>query len=136
VTYVRDPDSRADYYICYQGGSVPVTKRMTDFPDFLARLKTLNPAVDLSSFPPDAWPGFGRPEGEERRTSISRRIRGALFPVSVVAALVWLAIQTLGPLRFPSADFVVSLLPFVVLVILWVLLMGYLQRRRVNDLRR
>ena len=30
-------------------------------------------------------------------------------------------------------DFLVSLLPFAVLFILWVLLMGYLQRRRAND---
>jgi hypothetical protein len=53
VEYVRDSDSRADYVISYQGGSVPVTKGMTDFADFLNRLGALNPAVDLNSFPPD-----------------------------------------------------------------------------------
>jgi len=53
VEYVRDSDSRADYVISYQGGSVPVTKGMTDFADFLNRLGALTPAVDLNSFPPD-----------------------------------------------------------------------------------
>jgi hypothetical protein len=88
-------DEGESYKIHYQGGYLPVTTAMTGFPDFLARLKTLNPAVDLTSFPPDAWPGLGAPATDERGTSVSRRIRGVLFPVGVVAALVWLAIETL-----------------------------------------
>lgn len=32
--------------------------RMGDFPDFLTRLRGLNPAVDLTSFPA-AWPDLG-----------------------------------------------------------------------------
>jgi hypothetical protein len=88
-------DAGESYKIHYHGGYLPVTKEMTGFPDFLARLKTLNHAVDLTSFPPDAWPGLGAPATDERGTSVSRRIRRALFPVGVVAALVWLAIETL-----------------------------------------
>jgi hypothetical protein len=52
---------------------------MGGFHDFLARLKTLNPAVDLSGFPTDAWPGLGRPEGEGGIT-VSRLIRRGLSP--------------------------------------------------------
>lgn len=83
------------YKIHYDGGYLPVTAGMAGFADFLARLKTLNPAVDLSSFPPDAWPGLRAPASDERGTSMGRRIRGALFPVGCVAGLVWLAIETL-----------------------------------------
>jgi hypothetical protein len=83
------------YKIHYDGGYLPVTTGMTGFADFLARLKTLNPAVDLSSFPPDTWPGLGARASDERGTSVSRRIRGALFTVGCVAGLVWLTIETL-----------------------------------------
>ena len=88
-------DAGESYKIHYQGGYLPVTTAMTGFPDFLARLKTLNPAVDLTSFPPDAWPGLGAPATDQRGTSVSRRIGGALFSVGAVVALVWLAIETL-----------------------------------------
>jgi hypothetical protein len=88
-------DEGESYKIHYHDGYLPVTTEMTGFPDFLVCLKTLNPAVDLTSFPPDAWPGLGAPATGERGTSVSRRIRGALFPVGVVAALVWLTIETL-----------------------------------------
>jgi len=94
VAYSRS-DEGASYTIHYHGGHLPVTNGMTGFPDFLARLKTLNPAVDLTSFPPDRWPGLGTPATQERGTSVGRSIRGALFPVGVVAALIWLAIETL-----------------------------------------
>ena len=94
VAYSRSDDG-ASYTIHYHGGHLPVTSGMTGFPDFLARLKALNPSVDLTSFPPDRWPGLGTAATEERGTSVSRRIRGALFPVGVVAALIWLAIETL-----------------------------------------
>ena len=83
------------YKIHYDGGYLPVTTGMTGFADFLARLKALNPAVDLSSFPPNAWPGLGAPASDERGTSMGRRIRGALFSVGCVAGLVWLTIETL-----------------------------------------
>src|SRR6266498_2532198 len=40
-----------------QGGKLAVNEEMTAFADFLSRLKALNPAVDLTSFPADTWPG-------------------------------------------------------------------------------
>jgi hypothetical protein len=92
-------DEGASYTIHYHGGHLPVTNGMTGFPDFLARLKTLNPSVDLTSFPADRWPGLGTPATGERGTSVSRRIRGALFPVGAVAVLIWLAIETLTPAK-------------------------------------
>jgi hypothetical protein len=94
VAYSRS-DEGASYTIHYHGGHLPVTNGMTGFPDFLARLKTLNPAVDLTSFPPDRWPGLGTPAAQERGTAVGRRIRRALFPV-VVAAVIGLAIETLA----------------------------------------
>jgi hypothetical protein len=63
--------------------------------DFLARLKTLNPGVDLTSFPADRWPGLGAPATQEQATTVGRGIRRALFPVGVVVTLIWLAIETL-----------------------------------------
>jgi hypothetical protein len=91
VKYENDSDRRAAYYIVYHGGSVPLDSTMTGLADFLSRLKTLNPAVDLSSFPGD-WPGLGRPKGE---TGITTFVRRALFPLIVIALLVYLASQTL-----------------------------------------
>jgi hypothetical protein len=135
VKYVRDPDSRADYDIYYQGGSVPVERGMTDFPDFLSRLKALNPTVDLTSFPSYAWPGLRTPMSQEREANLSRRIRVALFPVGVVVVLAWMAVETVGGPRLPSADLLVSLLPFVVLCGVWVLIIGFMQKRRRNDSR-
>jgi hypothetical protein len=32
---------------------------MSDLADFLTRLKALNPAVDLTTFPAEAWPDLG-----------------------------------------------------------------------------
>ncbi len=93
VKYVRDPDSQADYYIRYRGGSVPVTKGMTSFADFLTRLKTLNPSVKLIGFPADAWPGLGDAATKERGDRV-RVFRNALFPLIVISLLVYLASQT------------------------------------------
>jgi hypothetical protein len=93
VKSISDPDSRADYSLRYQGGSVPVTNGMTGFGDFLARLKTLNPAVDLTGFPADALPA-GVPKTKEG-WSVTRLFRIVLFPLIVIAMLVYLASQTL-----------------------------------------
>jgi hypothetical protein len=45
--------------IRYEGGKLHVDKRMSDLADFLTRLKALNPAVDLTTFPAEAWPDLG-----------------------------------------------------------------------------
>jgi hypothetical protein len=100
VTFSGETDERSESYtIHYQGGRLAVTERMTGFADFLARLKTLNPAVDVSSFPANAWPDLGTSGTEERGTSVSRRILGALFPLAIIVALIWLALVTLTGLR-------------------------------------
>jgi len=57
---------------------------MTGFLDFLTRLATLNPAVDLSSFPAflaDAWSGLGTPATAVSGTDVSRLVRSAVFPL-------------------------------------------------------
>ena len=72
---------------------------MNGFLDFLTRLKTLNPAADLRSFPAflaDTLPGgLGDCATGEHANPANRFFRSALFPLLVVAALVWLALQTL-----------------------------------------
>ena len=81
--------------IHYRSGKLRVGPRMTGFADFLTRLKTLNPAVDLTSFPAGAWPGLGQPATEKRDTLVRRFIRSALFPLIVISLLVYVASQTL-----------------------------------------
>jgi hypothetical protein len=97
VEYDRESDSPTEYCICYHpGGTVPVTTGMTDFDDFLIRLKSLNPAVDLTSFPAKDWPDLHTPATAGGETDIGRLIRTALLPTGVIALIIWLAIQTLG----------------------------------------
>ena len=95
VRYRRDSESRRESYtIKYRGGSLQVDREMTDFADFLTRLKALNPALDLSSFPP-SWPTPEERLPVEKLASMNRLFRSALFPLLVVAAFVWPAMQTL-----------------------------------------
>jgi len=54
----------------------------------------LNPALDLSSFPP-SWPTPEERLPVEKLASMNRLFRSALFPLLVVAAFVWPAMQTL-----------------------------------------
>ena len=101
VRYWRDSESEHEHYtIYYRDGKVDVTRRMNGFLDFLTRLKTLNPAVDLSSFPSflvETFPGgIGDARSGESATPMNRFFHSALFPLLVVAALVWLAMQTLA----------------------------------------
>jgi hypothetical protein len=97
VRYRRETDEQNESYtIHYRSGKLGVSKQMTSFADFLTRLKTLNPAVDLSSFPAGAWPGLGQPATEKRGTLVRRYTGGALFPLIVISLLVYLASQTLG----------------------------------------
>lgn len=85
VKYVSDEGE--EYTIRYRGGKLDVTSGMADFSDFLARLKTMNPAVDLSSFPAD-WTGSGRREGA---TGTRAFVGRALFPLGMIGLLVFLA---------------------------------------------
>jgi hypothetical protein len=92
VRYSGENDEQPEYYtIHFRSTRLHVAKRMTDFPDFLARLKTLHPAVDLTSFPAETWPGVGAAP-EERGTPLRRLLtRSLLLPLSVVVLLVYLA---------------------------------------------
>ncbi len=88
-------ESCKSYTIRHQGGKLAVNEEMTAFADFLSRLKALNPAVDLTSFPADTWPGLGGPT-PERSGPVRRFLTSALFPLIVIALpLVYLASQTL-----------------------------------------
>jgi hypothetical protein len=90
VKYSRDSeDGRVSYTINYQGGTLHVAERMTGFRDFLTRLKALTPALDLSSFPTDAWPDLGASATEPPRPA-RRFMRSALFPLIVICLLVYL----------------------------------------------
>jgi hypothetical protein len=97
VRYQRETDEqRESYTIHYPGGKLHVGKQMIGFADFLTRVKTLNPAVDLNSFPADTWPGAGQSMTEERGTLVGRLMRSTLFPLIVISLLVYLASQALG----------------------------------------
>jgi hypothetical protein len=97
VRFWRETDERSESYtIHYRSGKLDVSNRMTAFADFLTGLKTLNPAVDLTSFPAEAWPGLGgQPATEERGTFVRHFMRTALFPLIVISLLVYLASQKL-----------------------------------------
>lgn len=81
-------DSRESYTIVYRGGKLEVGKAMTDFADFVTRLLSLNPSVDLTSFPADAWPGIGAAGKAGGRPAIFRSV---LIPLTVVVLTIYLA---------------------------------------------
>lgn len=93
VRYRRGEDG-ASYRIRFDGGKACVNGEVAGFADFLTRLKSLNPSVDLSSFPADEWPGLAAP-GDARKGAVWRNMRGAIFPAGVVILLAWLALETL-----------------------------------------
>lgn len=96
VQYRPETDEGSEYYnIHYRDGKLHITKEMSGFSDFLTRLKTLNPAVDLSSFPASARSDSGTPASEPPLRP-DRFLQSALFPLLVIAALAWLASQTLA----------------------------------------
>jgi hypothetical protein len=69
---------------------------MSDFRDFLERLKTLNPAVDLSTFPMLVTEGLSGGAGSSapQQSSVERFLRSAFFPLFVIVLVIWLAGQT------------------------------------------
>ena len=54
-----DGDNAEHTALRFQGGSLVVVQPVDDFADFLTRLKTLNPAVDLTSDPAETRSDFG-----------------------------------------------------------------------------
>jgi hypothetical protein len=99
VKYWRDPeDGGASFTIHHRNGKLLVTEEMTGFLDFLTRLATLNPAVDLSSFPAflaDGWSDVGTPATAASGTDVGRLVRSVFFPLCVVVLFAWLSIETL-----------------------------------------
>ena len=87
-------ESRESYTIRYEGGKLHVDKRMNDFPDLLTRLKGLNPAVDLTTFPAEVWPGLGG-RAAEPPGLLRGFVQRLLFPLIVIVLLVSLASHTL-----------------------------------------
>jgi hypothetical protein len=96
VRYHPATDERNERYtIHFDGGKVDVAAAMTAFGDFLLRLKTLNPGVDVSTFPAvftESLPG--RNPAPDSRSLVERFLRSALFPLFVVVLLIYLAGQT------------------------------------------
>jgi hypothetical protein len=93
VKFSPADDSRESYSIRYLGGKLQVFEDMRAFSDFLTRLKTLNPAVDLTSFPADTWPGVGGTP-EKELGPVLRFFIGA-FSFSVLGFVAYEAIHTL-----------------------------------------
>jgi hypothetical protein len=92
VEYRRDSEDETESYVIrYSGGKLAVRDRMTNFPDFLARLKALNPAVDLASFPVSGPRSTSAPESQR----VPMTLRSVVFPVAVIALVAWLAVETL-----------------------------------------
>jgi hypothetical protein len=95
VEYRRDSENDAEKYVIrYRNGKAELGGHTTDFADFLGRLKALNPAVDVSSFP--ALVAKTLPEGapSERRSPLEAFLRSGLFPLIAIVLLVYLAGQT------------------------------------------
>jgi hypothetical protein len=99
VKYSRDrEDGSTSFTVYHRNGKLSVTEEMTGFLDFLTRLATLNPAVDLSSFPAflaDSWSGSGSHATAVSGTDVGRLVLSLVFPLCVVVLLVWLALETL-----------------------------------------
>jgi hypothetical protein len=97
VSEIRAVESESGaerYVIRYRDGKAQLGGNTTDFADFLGRLKALNPAVDVSSFP--TLVAETLPEGtpSERRSLLETFLRSRLFPLVVLVLLIYLAGQT------------------------------------------
>jgi hypothetical protein len=82
----------------FQGGSLVVVQPVDGFADFLARLKTLNPAINLAIDSVDTQPDSGTTDDrasatEEHATFLGRFVRSSLFPLLVIALLVYLWLE-------------------------------------------
>jgi hypothetical protein len=92
VRYHPETDESSESYeIRCKDGKLHVERTMTDFLDFVRRLKMLNPGVDLIRFPADA--GFALERTDRAGIDVGRFIRSAFFPAVVVLLLIWVAVQ-------------------------------------------
>jgi hypothetical protein len=96
VEYRRDSENGAESYVIrYRNGKAELGGNTTDFADFLGRLTTLNPGVDVSSFPrivAETLPGAA---SSEHRSPLETFLRSGLVPLGVILLVVYLASQTL-----------------------------------------
>jgi hypothetical protein len=96
VEYKRDSESDAEKYVIrYRNGKAELGGHTTDFADFLRRLKALNPAVDVSSFPALVAETLPESAPPERRSPLETFLRSGLFPLVAIVLIVYLAGQTL-----------------------------------------
>jgi hypothetical protein len=88
-----DHESSAERYTIHlQHGRLSASERMPGFADFLQRLQTINPDIDLASFPAETWQ-LSHAQQPQSRAS---RVRRWIFPLIVGALLIGIAIHTLG----------------------------------------
>lgn len=93
----RSEEDEAEHTLLrFQGGSIVVVQPVEGFEDFLARLQALNPGLYLLGSGGDIPPGPKAPgETDERDTFMTRFFRSGLFPLIVIALLVYLASHAL-----------------------------------------
>jgi hypothetical protein len=95
VRYSPENDNGPESYeIRFNGGKLHVTHTMTDFIDFLRRLKSFNPTLDLIRFPAVAESVLGEAANASRRIETGHVLRSLAFPAAVVILLIWLSLQT------------------------------------------
>lgn len=100
VEYRKDDEGGESYAVRHRGGRIGMRSSISDFRGFVTRLRAMNPAVDLSSFP-DLQPAGVR----RTRRRLPPRLTVALVPIGilgfVLCVLVMFGLATeLLPARF------------------------------------
>lgn len=96
VEYRRDSENRTESYVIrYRNGKAELGGNTTDFADFLERLTTLNPGVDVSSFPRIVAETLPNAASSEHRSPLATFLRSGLVPLGAILLIVYLASQTL-----------------------------------------
>jgi hypothetical protein len=86
-----DGDEAEHVLLRFQGGSLVVVQPVGGFEDFLTRLQALNPVIDVTGALGDARPSLEATATEEPGTFVKRFFRSALFPLLVIALILYLA---------------------------------------------
>jgi hypothetical protein len=95
VEYRRDSENGTESYVIrYRNGKAELGGNTTDFPDFLRRLTTLNPGIDVSSFPRIVAETLPNAASSEHRSPLATFLRSGLFPLGAILLIVYLASQT------------------------------------------
>jgi hypothetical protein len=90
-----DDETSESYTIHYEGGKIHVGKEMNDFHDFLTRLKTMNPAVDMRTFPAETWPEVGG-HMPKKRSPLEWFMTSGAFALLAIPVVVYLMHMVLG----------------------------------------